>query len=214
MHYLKKFFSFFLPAVIGSLITHFFNRRRDKKIDDKKEKDELFGIGNLVCFLLALQQSELVKLKKDIEARILNFETQKSFFSERDKIIQITQDFSLCEEINVDIKDSCKIILLAGKNARGIIEELQSVFISNRKYIDFIKKIKNYHEFKRALSSNQDATNSIIQFLDSNLKSFKEIASENLSFNQKTLTSFKRMMFEKFKIKINISTSRVPIKLN
>lgn len=64
-------FGWLLSSIGGALITYCFTRCRDKKLDVKKERNELIATCNSICFSLALQLSELINLKKNINDRIL-----------------------------------------------------------------------------------------------------------------------------------------------
>jgi hypothetical protein len=57
-------------SLIGAFITYYFTRQRDKRLDAKKEFNDLTAVSNSICFYLALQQSELTKLEMDIKARM------------------------------------------------------------------------------------------------------------------------------------------------
>jgi hypothetical protein len=194
----------FLSAAGGSSITHLFTRWRDKKVDQTKEKDELTGIGNAICFYLALQQSELINLKKNIEDRKTLLEKQKNNSFDR-TIVQITQDFTLCKDLNINIETACKIILSAKQAQRGIPETLQSVFISNKRYMKILETLERYHEAKRTILKDNLDLNTLLNFLEANLSQYEKMIEEALPFAKTTLDSVKTIMLEHFGIKINIS---------
>lgn len=201
-------FSLVIASSIGSLVTYYFTRRRDNKIDEKKEKDELNGISHAICFSLALQQSELTRL-------IMNIKDRKQLLGEIKKsgqcpenLKEIGQDFELHKNININLEYLSKI-LAAGKSKRGIVEVMQCIFISNNHYLENIEMLERYQQFKKSIPENENFFNYMLGFLESNLPQYEKSIEKSQSFGKQTIDSFRAMMIEKFKIKIEISLGEI-----
>lgn len=203
-----------IASIIGSLITYYFTRRRDKKIDEKKEEDELNGISHAICFSLALQQSELTRLMMNIKNRKqlldkikLDNKTKKDS-PHPENLKEIGQDFDLHKNININLEYLSKI-LSAGKSKRGIVEVMQCIFISNNHYFENINMLERYQKFKRSIPQNKKFFAYLLDFLESNLPQYEKSIEKAQSFGKQTIDSFRVMMLEKFKIKIEIANGEI-----
>ena len=209
-------FGWLLSSVIGSLITYYFTRKRDKNISEGSKIDNLTSICNLVCLNLALQHSELENLKMNIRDRlqILPKIKGKTRRCSPDERVQALQDFDFSTDVDIDFKNAGKLILAAAKDKRGAAEILQSVFISNKGYFKTINMLELYHEAKRSLQPKSpiDTTTSylddLVRFLENNAPAYLEQINKAQSFGKQTLESFKNSMFEMFNIKIYLSLGK------
>ncbi len=210
--------SWLLSSVVGGLITYLFMKHRDESTERKKIRNELVATSQLVCFYLAMQQSELGGLLKNIEYRQSQLNNIKANETRsRDSIVAVLQDFSLYQQLNINIEKISEVILFSGNNERGIVEVLQSIFISNKKYFKILSTLERFNEVKR-LREKEAADVNVIR---ANLLSFSEInfpeyikeIEQNFEFISKSLESFKATMKDKFNIIINLSVGPV-VQLN
>lgn len=203
-----------LGAFIGSFISYEFTCWRDKKLDKKEKFNELNAVSNSVCFYLALQQSELTKLIMDIKKRIdILHELPESKEIPRNTLILITQDFNVCENLQINMENVGKIILSVTENCKDIVESLQEIFISNEWYLKSISMLERFGDFKKSISQNERFLELIFGFVNSNFPVYEKQIKKTISFNKNTLETFSKKMQQYFGIKINVTTGEV-IKLN
>lgn len=196
-------------SLIGALITYYFTRQRDKGLDAKKEFNDLTAISNSICFYLALQQSELTKLSKDVKDRIDAFQKLCGGDASRDNRIRITQDFTVCKNLNIDIEAAGKIILSITERNKDVVGILQDVFINNEWYFKTIAMLEKFNDFKRSMAQVEHGVDYIFQFVESNFPEYEKQIDQTKSFGKKTLDSFRESMGTYFGVKINVTMGEV-----
>lgn len=198
----------------GSLITYLFTRRRDAAFDKKNERNKLVATCNSVCFYLAMQISELGGLFKDLEHRVEQLQKIKDI-SDRTREVRVAalQDFVLCKDLNVDIGKVSEVILSSSGDQRGIVEILQSTFLSNKKYFKIINALERYNEAKRLMRNETTEANiymsNLLKFAETNMPEYKNEVEQNMRFITQTLDAFKSTVRDKFNITINLSVGGV-----
>lgn len=208
----------FASSAGGSLITHFFTRQRDEAKDKKADRTKLVATCNSVCFYLAMQLSELGGLSKDIEYRSLQLQMiKKTDTLTRDITVAILQDFIFSKDLNINMEKISEVILPASGDQRGIVEILQSTFISNKKYFKIINTLERYNEAKRIMNNETtDKTifmQNVLLFAENNMLQYQKEIEQNIRFISQSLDAFKATIKEKFNITVNLSLGEV-VKLN
>ncbi|MHB1947359.1 MAG: hypothetical protein ACYCQI_04505 [Gammaproteobacteria bacterium] len=202
----------------GSLITYLFMRHRDLAFDKKSQRNKLVATCNSICFSLAMQISELGGLSKDIENRITQLQKVKEpGDTAREVRVAALQDFAFYKDLNVDMEKMSEVILFSGGDQRGVIEILQSTFLSNKKYFKIISTLERYNEAKRLMNNETTDPNTyihnLLQFAEVNMPEYKKEIEQNMKFITQTLEAFKSTVSEKFNITVKISIGEV-VKLN
>lgn len=210
--------SWFGSSAGGSLIAYFFYRRRDAAFDKKNERNKLVATCNSVCFYLAMQISELGSLSKDIEYRISQLQKIKDAgVTTREARVAALQDFVFCKDLNLDMEKISEIILSVSRDQRGIVEILQSIFLSNKKYFKVINTLERYNEAKRLMNNETTDANiymhNLLQFAESNMPEYKKEIEQNMQFISQTLDAFKTTVKNKFNVTVNLSVGGI-VKLN
>ncbi len=165
-----------------------------------------------------MQQSELAGLLKDIEYRQSQLNNIKARgIQSRDSVVTTLQDFSLNQNLNINIEKISEVILFSGNNERGIVEMLQSIFISNKKYSKILATLERFNDVKRIIGKETTDVNimrdDLLVFAENNFPQYVKEIEQNLSFISKSFEAFKATMKEKFNIIINLSVGEI-VQLN
>jgi len=209
-------FGWFASSAVGGFATYLYTRHHEEAKDRKKSRNKLTATCHSVCFCLAMQQSELGGLLKDIEYRIVQLKDVESGMVTRDKMVTVLQDFPFYKDLGVNIKNISEVLLFAGNDQRGIAEILQSIFISNKKYFKVLNTLERFNEAKRLMDKEDDANltrQNLLQFANTNLPQYKIEIEQNMRFISQSLEAFKATIKEKFNITVNLSVGEL-VKLN
>lgn len=208
----------FASSAGGSFITYLFTRQRDAAFDKKNKRNKLVATCNSVCFYLAMQISELGGLSKDLENRVTQLQKVKEpGNTAREVRVAALQDFVFCKDLNVDMEKLSEVILSAGGDQRGMVEILQSTFLSNKKYFKIISTLERYNEAKRLMNNETTDANVYMQnllcFAETNMPEYKNEIEQNMKFISQTLDAFKWTVKDKFNITVNLSVGGI-VRLN
>lgn len=189
-------------------INYLYRRHHDEAKERKEARKKLNATCHSVCFYLAMQQSELGGLLKDIEYRIKQLNAiKKTGAANREMTVAALQDFVFCKDININIDKISEVIFPAGNDQRGVVEILQCVFISNKKYFKILNTLERFNEAKR-LINQEDGANAmpnLLTFTDTNLPQYQKEIAQNMAFILRSLEAFKAEVKEKFKIIVRLS---------
>ncbi|MES2217289.1 MAG: hypothetical protein V4501_02650, partial [Pseudomonadota bacterium] len=131
--------------------------------------------------------------------------------------ISVIQNFTYYDDIKINIKEASGILLSAIGNHRGAPEVLQSIFISNKKYLGVLEKLHNYNNVRQlsgtGLTDANDIVTSLITFIELNFPEYQKEIQHNINFIKQSFGAFKSFVKEKLDITINLSIGPV-IQLN
>lgn len=203
----------FMSTIIGALISYGSIFLHDTRRDRRKKISELTSVSNLICFSLGMQLSEINNLKINVQTRMELLEKIDGVGEtiDRDILVGIVQNFSLYKEVSIAMEESCKVLLSARTNKRGLPSSLQDVFISNKNYFKVMSMFEKYNEIKYLNSKDtkdtkEPSVHDLVRFMEINLPKYEEEINKTIIFLKRTLDSFKQTILENFGIKIKMST--------
>lgn len=205
----------FTASAVGGFATYLYTQHHDKVKEQKEARNKLNATCHSVCFYLAMQQSELGGLLKDVKYRIKQLENiNNNTAPTREQMVAALQDFVFYKEINVSIEKISEVILPAGNDQRGIVETLNCIFISNKKYNKTLNSLDRFNEAKRLMNKDKNINlTRLLRFAEVNLPEYMKEIEQNMAFISQSLEAFKAEVKTKFNIVINLSVGEF-VKLN
>ena len=190
----SQIFTSIFSGLAGLLAGHLLAKKRDADNDQRRLRNELYGLLNTISFSLLTQYSQLYNLQKNLQSRLSIINDEGAMQRRNDRILAL-QAFSLDSSVIIKFEHISGLLGLVTncfpsyQVNPGIF---QCCYTSNKKYNEMIVDLKKYQEAKHQIEKEEnpaEIVGALVNFLKPNIPIYLEMVQTYMPFIKTTQES-------------------------